>query len=297
MTMAKQLALIGVLIALALPNVDAQGGPPVAPVCALAPADQTLVAVVNCAAKYVEEFGRTYSSVVAEEHYRQWIDAGGRGPVAGRSIVLRSDLLIVKNPGGAGWLPFRDVFEVNGDPVRNRDERLKKLFLENPPNAMNEARRIMDEGARYNIGGIRNINVPLLALWFLEPSSGTRVVFKKTGTKKLEAVETWVVEFVETGRPTIIRGDDEHDVETSGTFWLDPAAGTVLKTFLKANYRNIRQETTVTYTCHPKLKMFVPEEMSEVYSTGSVQRGIANYSNFRQFQVVTDATVKTPKGR
>ena len=30
------------------------------------------------------------------------------------------------------WIPFRDVFEVDGKPVRNRGDRLTKLFLQPP---------------------------------------------------------------------------------------------------------------------------------------------------------------------
>ncbi|NBV79100.1 MAG: ABC transporter permease subunit, partial [Verrucomicrobia bacterium] len=42
---------------------------------------------------------------------------------------LRSDLLLVKLGDEDWWLQFRDVFEVDRRPVRDRDQRLYKLFV------------------------------------------------------------------------------------------------------------------------------------------------------------------------
>ena len=39
----------------------------------------------------------------------------------------KSDYLLVKAPGGERWLPFRDVFEVDGKRVREREERLPRV--------------------------------------------------------------------------------------------------------------------------------------------------------------------------
>ena len=47
-----------------------------------------------------------------------------------RRCRLRSDLLLVKTEADEGWVSFRDVYDVDGAPVRDRDDRLKKLFLE-----------------------------------------------------------------------------------------------------------------------------------------------------------------------
>ena len=75
--------------------------------------------------------------------------------------VLRSDFLLVKIDNRR-WLPFRDVFERDGRPVRDRQDRLTKLFLGGATNsALVQAEKIMNESARYNIGnGTRTINVP-----------------------------------------------------------------------------------------------------------------------------------------
>ena len=54
--------------------------------------------------------------------------AAGRAP-----RELKSDLLLLKPAGADAWMAFRDVFEVDGEPVRDRTERLSQLFLERTP--------------------------------------------------------------------------------------------------------------------------------------------------------------------
>ena len=77
---------------------------------------------------------------------------------------------------------FRDVFEVDGKPVRDREDRLQKLFLAPSPDAYAQLVRIKEESARYNIGSVdRNINLPLFALQFLRAEHRTRSRFKISG--------------------------------------------------------------------------------------------------------------------
>ena len=83
---------------------------------------------------------------------------------------LTSDFLLVRtSPSGAQ--AFRDVIDVDGKPVRNREDRLRKLFLEQPKTAVEQARAIARESERHNIGMQRTGNSPLLPLRFLRPPS------------------------------------------------------------------------------------------------------------------------------
>ncbi len=85
-----------------------------------------------------DEFQRQLSGVVAEETYvqdvREPIPSGTlpRAPMRGGPMhrELKSDLLLVKPDGADRWIQFRDVFEVDGKPIRDRSERLMKLFVE-----------------------------------------------------------------------------------------------------------------------------------------------------------------------
>ena len=80
-----------------------------------------------------------------------------------------------------GWRVFRDVFEVDGNPVRDRDERLTRLFLGPIESAVPQAERTADEGARYNITlntpGRLLLNEPGLPLTFLQSAMRPRFIF------------------------------------------------------------------------------------------------------------------------
>jgi len=78
--------------------------------------------VLERAGQYVSTFTERFSNVVAEERYEQhWLGQGGR-PMGHRELT--SEFLLAKVTDGVGWVPYRDVFEVDGKAVRDRDARL-----------------------------------------------------------------------------------------------------------------------------------------------------------------------------
>ena len=86
--------------------------------------------------------------------------------------MLKSDFLLVRPPGAERFVEFRDVFEVDGRPVRDRQDRLTRLFLDTSANT-DRIRAIIEDSARYNIGNIpRNVNTPMLPLVFLQEVIG-----------------------------------------------------------------------------------------------------------------------------
>jgi hypothetical protein len=251
------------------------------------------------AGAYVESFQRNFGSVVAEERYEQTmrrapgsntssVQRGGSGPT---ETVLVSDFLLVQVPG-EGWLPFRDVFERDGKQVRDREERLAKLFLGGSRNAIDQARAIMNEGARYNIGNIeRNINTPTLPLPFLTLLKG-RFTFKLVKREDDDPGE--VIEFKETGRPTFITTAGNRDLPVNGRFWVDARDGTVLRTELHAVDTSVEAHITVNYELDAGTGLRVPARMEERYRRGrdpNEVRGVATYSRFRRFQVSTSEEI------
>ncbi len=78
---------------------------------------------------------RDVTAVIAQEDYLQRI------PTEARTRRLRSDLLIIAE-AHVGWVELRDTFEVDESPVRDRDERIAKLFMKPNPDALQQARRI-----------------------------------------------------------------------------------------------------------------------------------------------------------
>ena len=92
----------------------------------------SLASVLAAAGEYVTEFRDRLSGIVAEERYRQRasIPQNVRGFLERQNQrrELRSDFLLVRPEGADQLVEYRDVFEVDGRPVRDRQERLTSLF-------------------------------------------------------------------------------------------------------------------------------------------------------------------------
>lgn len=284
----------GYLAALAFAAVAATGGP-VAAQSADAP---TLDDVLARAGAYVVSFERLFSSLVAEEHYTQWLDSGtsglGRFGQGSRSRrVLKSDFLLVRSDETQDWVPFRDVFEVDGTAVREREDRLMKLFMNAPRDAFRQAQRISSESARYNIGPLtRTVNVPTLPLKFLDPVNLGRSDFTKTDEDRLDDVPVWEIAFEEISIPTLIRTNNERSLLAEGRFWIDPRDGTVFRARLELDVENLRSEITVDYVAADGVDVRVPGELKERYEgPGFRLEGTATYGHLRRFQVITDEVI------
>src|SRR5688500_2809132 len=177
------------------------------------------------ASQYVAEFVSRFSSVVAEEDYTQ------RLILERRTRRLRSDFLIVQIPGGTDWLSFRDVFEVDGKPVRDRDERLVKLFLEPPSDSLlRRASEISNAGTRFNFPGIGGLNKPLMALALVQDAYREHFRWSLVKNDKGVGPDVWSVRYEEFVRPTVLRGNGNRDLPINGQIWIDQPTGRVMKT-------------------------------------------------------------------
>jgi hypothetical protein len=255
-------------------------------------------AIVRRAADYVDRFQSQFGSVVAEERYEQNMrQIGGlRTGFLGQSrTVLRSDFLLVKQDGGM-WVPFRDVFERDGKAVRDRQDRLTKLFLDGATaSAMQQAQRIMNESARYNLGnGTRTINVPTLPLMFLAHDMLGSVAYSLA--KSDDAAPGQVVTFKEVGTPTLIHTTNDRDLPAEGKFWIDEETGAITHAVVRAADDALESEVTVTFQPDSALGIWVPVRMEERFRRRRdpvEARGVATYSNFRRFKVSTSETLDT----
>jgi hypothetical protein len=266
-----------------------------APVVAQPP---SLDAILFRAGSYVVEFQRQIAGVVAEEKYVQDVRHPFGSGARNAHRELKSDLLMVKPVGGDRWLQFRDVFDVDGKPVRDRNERLMQLFLSPSSSSPAQTQRIIDEGTRYNIGDLeRTLNTPVFALLVLDPANQRRFRFKPTdhgdpmlvhASPKSGAV---IVEFQEVEKQTMIRTTNNRDMPARGRFWIDPETGRVLASELIAEDPSIKGTIDVEYKVEPSIGLLVPTVMRERYEirrNRSRIDGEATYSRFRQFQVKVD---------
>jgi VWFA-related protein len=262
--------------------------------------DQELDALLERATANLATYLSRFSSVVAEESYEQTVRqvSTGTGRDSFRARRLRSDFLLVRVAGTSSLTPFRDVFEVDGSAVRDRDNRLQKLFVDMPPGAMDAVRRVLNEGARYNLGSVyRNINQPMLALGFLDPDVRGGIEFVRIGAEQLDDGPAVRVDFVETGHPTVIRqAGSDRDMPSRGSLWFDPSTGSVRKMLSKTSDGLFSMESTVVFRFDQALGFPAPVEMVEHYTIGT-QRiyGKAIYSNFRRFRVTTEEVIKSPQ--
>lgn len=251
--------------------------------------------VLDRAAAYVEDYRRSLETIVAEERYVQRSSPGEANAAESSERTLRSDFMLL--PGVAGenpWFAFRDVFEVDGQPVSGERGRLEGWLADSRSSLLQKARALAIEQARYNIGPVmRTINVPTLALEILTRRNQERFRFRRTGTTITNGIEVMIVTFEERRRPTMIRTPEGRDLPASGTLWIEPRTGRVLRTELRTGQRRkdrIEATITVAYVLVPRLGLLLPGTMEEHYiGPGTDIACRADYSNFRRFE--TDARI------
>ncbi len=258
----------------------------------------TLPGLLGSAAAYVAAYEEKASFLLLEESYVQWVQLLGGQP--SRDRRLRSELALVNTPH-FGWIGFRDVFEVDGQRVGNRQGRLQELFAAPlTEETLGRARALANESARFNLGSVqRTVNYPTMALAFLREANQSRSAFRRNESARVDDVPTWVVEFEETRRPTLIASQPDEagisDLPASGRFWIEPDSGRVRRSQVTFVQLRSSGSITVEYGPWPGLDLLVPVSMREsflvhgLHSTGDlrqpqVTRGEARYSNVRQFK-------------
>lgn len=251
-------------------------------------------AVVDRSARWVERLERDFITTIADERYEQVVTAGEDEEVSRRTID--SELLFMRD-SAQRWSAVRNVlaYADAGEPtveVPNSRDRLTRALAEG--DGRSALRRLADESARYNIGGIaRNFNTPTLALQFLDEAHRWRFKFHLEQQVTIGGDEAWRLSYREHEHPTLIRAN-YRDTELSGEIWSRVADGAVLRTSLvlqdpaDRHHDGLVTTITVDYANDPKLQMTVPARMHEEYVQigGHTERirGDATYTNYRVFE-------------
>ncbi|MGE0594545.1 MAG: hypothetical protein AB7G23_02765 [Vicinamibacterales bacterium] len=259
-----------------------------APARAQAP---TASQLADAAGAFVADFVTRFSNVVAEEQQEQRI------PVERRTRRLRSDLLLVQVGDGGEFAAFRDVFEVDGDPVRERDERLMRLFVNPAADAGRRAQDIANEGTRHNFPGMGTLSNPLLALALMQDRYRERFRLSLGRVDTKVGPSARVLSYAEFVRPTLLRGNGNRDMPARVVAWVDETTGAVLRTSLEVggfgglSGTGSRVETTFAFD--EQFGLNVPTEMQESHRSGAYEvTGVSTYGRFRRFTVTTDETLK-----
>ena len=257
---------------------------------ALVAQDVTLAVVLDRLHHYLDDYAKLLPATIAVERYQQNFGSFER-------VFLESEFGIVRVPNHPQWLGFRDVVRVNGKVVEGRDRRLGALF-ENPTvSAIEQARRIARESARFNVGPVgRTINDPAVVLELLDSRNAHRLEFHKEREDTLDNMRVWIVRFVETGRPTIVRTSSSQDLPSRGRAWIYPSTGRLLRGQASfdsgPSLSRVYCDVDVTFAKAPELEFWVPATMRERCFPGStLQQGEATYDSYRKFTVETRESV------
>jgi hypothetical protein len=276
--------------------------------------DPSIETVLERAAAYVSRYIDVMSSLTADERYVQdlagltTVPSGNpiREPITTRPPepfkppvpetigaerrVLRADIVLVKVGAPLEWRMYRDVYEVDGRPVRDRAERLTALFLEPAETARAQAERIAEVSARFNLSNLgRVLNEPGLPLAFLQTSLQPRFRFT---LDRRDRGNVWTVRYSEHVHPTLFWHNRTIENPSSGRFWLDVVTGEVNRT-----EHVVSQGLTATFTTQfqhdDRFGISLPSEMREQLSSGAQANarrvaGVATYSRYRKFSVSTN---------
>lgn len=240
------------------------------------PKVQDVVARVD---RYLADYGTRLENVVAEETYRQRAQGS---PGLNLIRILRSDYALARVRDG--WISYRDTFEVDGQPVRGRDERLKILLSRG---AVEQAGRIDKENARYNLASERfqrTVNVPTLAVEVLQPLYRHRFSVRRINSAAPADRPGWVLEYREQTRPTIARTEKGRNRASRIEALVDPETGEVQRTTM--SWEETKGSIVVEYGRVDGVAVPVPIKMVERFTIGPGDDidSDAIYTNYRTFQ-------------
>ncbi|MEO7135255.1 MAG: hypothetical protein ABI024_13660 [Vicinamibacterales bacterium] len=289
--------LVGVVAGQALSSVasakeDQVGGQP----------GSGFATVLSSAVRYTMNYEQRFLLLAADELYQQELlrppnpgsnlsrsnpggGMQGGGPIATQTI--KSDFLLVQLGGeGEGWMPFRDAYEVKGRTLRQRDDRLLKLFTTNDKNRFEKGAKFSTATHKFNLGNVaRTVNIPTLAMMFLHPRVNERFEFTDGGEENVSGRMLRKALYKEVARPTLIKTTRGRDLALTGVLWIDPFTGTVVKSELNAADPSVRCQVAVTFRRDEALDLWVPEKMEEYYNAYSSLDDIlatATYTNVRR---------------
>jgi len=258
-----------------------------------AQADPALEDVLGRMRTYLAAFAKQLPAMIATERYQQRFGSGMRRS----QRVLISDYGFIQVQGDSEWLGFREVLSVDGKQVTDSARRLTELLAKPTTHALQQARLIAEESARYNIGPIvRTINDPAMVLELLDGRHKNRMQFSRSGDATIDDVRVWVMRYQEVGRPTIIRTGDRKDLPARGRVWIDPVDGRVLRAEASIDPGfGVTGTLDVTFEFDEKMGFAVPAKMTERYTNRNlvvVSGGEASYSNYRRFTVDTEENIQ-----
>jgi VWFA-related protein len=272
--------------------------------------EQTVPPIVERAAAYVDRYLQELSNIVMDETYRQQrrlpanVGTLNTGQVTVRT--LGSEVLLARLPPPAGPTAFRDVLTVDRQPVHSRDDRLRRLFMEQQPGAAEQAQRITRESSRFNLGSaFRTLNLPTVPLLFVRGEHTRRLQWTTHGEETVAGRRLTRMQFKDRRPPTLLHTPAGADVLAEGELWIDPESGAVWRAAVsievadatrRSRTPDLEGDISVVFKPHDEWGLLVPQEMIERYvlRNGEENTGRAEYANYRRFSVQTKEEIPPP---
>jgi hypothetical protein len=250
-----------------------------------APPETPVKALTTSAAKYVAEYERRLSFLLADEQATQQVfDANGH-ETARRAMV--GEFFVTFLPADRAWISVHDIAEVDGRPIDDREDLTQLLGREPLSGA---ARLLVNRNARFNIGTVtRNFNEPTLGLLVLEPRRLDQFRFSRVRVEQDGEAQVASLRFKEVDRPTLVRGVDGSPLFSTGEVQVEAATGRIRRTLIQFAYGPVIAQLTTTFARDPRLDMWVPSRFAERYERTNPNREVivceATYTNYRKFDV------------
>jgi len=288
-------ALPWVIVAVLVIPVGSNG---VGPLSAQAPkVDVSEKSLTSAAIRYVTEYEKQFAFLIADEEYTQTVfDADGR---KSQTRVLKAELFLTYLPADQAWMAVRDVLEVDGVAIKDRED-LRALLAKRTE--LKLVQQLTWRNSRYNLGRVeRNFNEPTLALLLLDSRRAPRVKFDRKRVVRDNDITLATLAFEEKEPPTLIATPNEGAVRAKGEFVLDAATGIVRRTVFQLTRPGIDARLETSYAKDEKLDLWLPSVFTERYESGNVGgirlssnparashelvECVAKYSNYRRFEV------------
>jgi hypothetical protein len=278
----RRLAGITGIVGLATVSLAGQPAPRVKP------PDTSAKAVTTLASKYLDEYTTKLEAVVANETYIQ--ETFASVGVRTGSRMLRGELNLAFLPADRTWIAVRDIIEVDGEPVPDRQSLSMLLLRSNLHSVVGE---VMQNNSRYNLGRLtRTFSEPTLALLVIDKSRISNFSFKREQVVTDGGATLVTVSFVEGKRGTIVRRTQTGTpIPSRGELVIDAATGHIRATHMMFNDDESKTtaDLTTTYMLEPRLQLWVPSILAEHYEgvpdgLKEIVTGRAQYTNYRRWE-------------
>jgi hypothetical protein len=250
--------------------------------------DLSVKTLVALATKYVADYQRQFTFVVADERYRQQNDLPNKAPWV---RVARGEMFLTYLEADRAWTVVHDITEVDDKPVANH-ESVRSLLQMSNTTVQSVARKIFDLNARYNIGGIRrNFNDPMIAMQVFHDRYRDNIQFDLVRSETRDDATLATLRFREKDRPTIVVGTDGTAFPAKGEILMDAVSGAIRHTHFTIENKGLGADLDTNLAYEERLALWVPVLFTERYwaklgrSGTEVTTCSSEYSNYRRFEV------------